>query len=65
LSISAKEAPTLIRRGNPTPASLVMFLNLPPPKFFQSSLPPTAVHYVMHKRDAALLHFVGEVTGRR
>ena len=32
---------TLIRPGSPTPASCVMFLNLPPPRFFQSSFPPT------------------------
>ena len=31
LSISAKAAPTLMRPGKPTPASSVMFLNLPPP----------------------------------
>ena len=27
--------------GSATPASEVMFLNLPPPMFFHSSLPPT------------------------
>ena len=35
-----KGSATLMRPGTPTPASAVMFLNLPPPRFFQSSLPP-------------------------
>jgi hypothetical protein len=37
---------TLIRSANSTPASFVMFLNRPPPRFFQSSLPPTLVDEV-------------------